>query len=163
MASIFLQFYKHDKLIMRINPLTYDKNKGIIVDMNISNLGNASGMVRLNRFMVMNTNTKGYTLSPNKEIIVKPGDIENLKYTTNYDPFNVISNSNKIHDIRLHMSYVNSAAHLKASEFNIGYICMSSNYIKVHTDSITIPLDKFEEERGNSVLFDGYNLKVLGE
>lgn len=157
--SAYFQFYKQDKLILRLNPIGYNEDSGLIFDIAVLNLGNTSGMLTLNELHVLNENskTKGLVLPINKKIVVKPGEIETVGFMTkddkySADPFLKISGNNKKHELLLNISYLNSAAKIWSNNLNMGFICMSTNKKTIYTDTGYLPTNKLLPERGGHLL-----------
>lgn len=162
--SLYFQYYKQDKLIIRLNPIGYNQKDGLVFDLAVLNLGNTSGMLSLNSLKVLNENstTKGFVLPINKKIIVKPGEIETVSFVTkddkySADPFTQISDNNKKHDLLLNLKYLNADAKAYGNNLNMGFICMSSSKKTIHTDTGYLTTNKLLPERG------GHTLQVEGD
>lgn len=105
--SLYLQYHKADKLILRVNPVLYN---GIEQKFEFAavNLGNTSGMVNIQSLNILkpDSNTKGETFIPiDKAMIVKPGEMETFKFTLTDDLFNTIKPDNKKRKLSFALTY----------------------------------------------------------
>ena len=160
--SLYLQFYKQDKMIMKLNPISYSLKDGLVFSLSVINLGNVAGMVNINGFTIMNENstTKGLFLPLDKNIAVKPGDMELVGFNSKQDPFNKIQGNNKKHELILNVTYTNSEAKSKVGKLRMGFICMSSNKKNIFTENGSLELkDLIPAHGGIMVTFEGKTVK----
>lgn len=155
-VSLYLQFYKTDKLLLRQTPITSDGNK-VMFDLITINRGNISGMVNFTYLLLLSpgSHTKGKRININKSIVVAPGEIKTTEIVLKPNDLSHIKSNNEKHNIRLYVSYLDSNAAVKQGNIDIGFLCWSSNTKTVYTKQVGyLDLTNLKGKEGSDYLVE---------